>query len=419
MTRFFEGFQWRFVVTAIDSTDPFNPVCTVVTTWAQGLWQSRQVALVLGQPTTIEASLRSNDFRVNGLWTDGFPRVAQTNRMIFCFRDEGPHGSDTAQWNPKAAGIIMGLQDEGDGDAPLTHVTAYDPRKLLEARPVTDSFGALPGPLGLSFIFLGTGDQVALTVLANTIANEGGTYIDAGVAFGGTAFYSGTIETTQPINVIAQAGQSVAEIWQQLEDSGNMDIVLTPIYDPINRPGYSHEVSIYNLSGQERPAAIFGWDMLNHSAEKISRMHDATPGGFFNKVQYYAGQGAQFPIPPLGPLTNGASVAAFGSYWSQQFFPAMTNTDPTGSSTFALASQALRLAKQGKRTLTITPIPERSPVPLIDYHLGDRVPVYASNRLRNIVAGYQRIQGIPIQISDDGVENIGGLLCSPDWKEGT
>lgn len=413
MSRFFQGYPWRFVVSQIDSSDPFNPEVTTIITWAEGLWQARTIAMTLGQPVAIDAALRSDDFRVNGLWTDGFPRVAQTNRMVWCFRREGPHGSDVAPWHPKAAGIIMSLEDSGDVDAPLTRFTAYDSRKLLEARPVMEADGSLPGPNGLQFFT--TGDQVALQLLANTIANEGGVYIDAGVAHGGTAFYGGTIETTAPINIVAQQGQMVAEIWSQLEDAGNLDIVLDPIYDPVNRPGYAFELSIYSLSGDEKPAAIFGWDRLNHCVDQMTRMHDGTPGAFFDKVQYYAGQGGP-PVPALGPLINGAAVAAFGSYWAQQFFPQMTDVDPTGAAVLALAEQALDLAKQGRRTLTMGVQPSRAPIPLIDYKLGDRVPVFASKRLRNTVAGYQRVQGIPIGIEDDGTETITALLCSPDWR---
>jgi hypothetical protein len=154
---------------------------------------------------------------------------------------------------------------------------------------------------------------------------------------------------------------------------------------------------------------------LNRAVAQIERMHDGTPGSFFNKVQYFAGQGGP-PVPLTGPLVNAESVAAFGSYWAQQFFPALTNTDPTGAAVLALARQALVLAKQGKRTLTVTPTPERAPVPFLAYDVGDRVPVYASSRLRVTADGLQRVQGMPIQIGDDDIERIGGLLCSPDWQ---
>ena len=144
-------------------------------------------------------------------------------------------------------------------------------------------------------------------------------------------------------------------------------------------------------------------------------MHDATPGQFFNLVQYFAGQGGS-PVPP-SPLTNPASITDFGRYWATQFFPSQTNSDPLSASVFALAQQALILAKQGKRTFTMDPIPERAPVWRRDYNLGDRVQVHTSNRLRVAADGLQRVQAIPIQINDDGAyESIASLLVTADYR---
>lgn len=403
-SRFFEGYQWRFL---------FTDLGCVTTTWANGLLSSRAISKTLGQPTTIEAQVVSDDPRVNTIFSDGFPLVAQSNRLVFAFRREG----GTPPWVCRAAGILMSPEDQGTTDIATSHFTAYDPRQLLAGRPCTNADGTLPGSLGLNFLGV-TGDTIVTTLLERTILNEGGCFIDAGVDHGGTLYWTGTIETTDPIDFTVQQGTMVGEAWSTLEQTGNLDIVLTPIYDPVRRPGYTHELSIYRMAGSEKPGAVFGWDRLNRAVAQIDRMHDGTPGAFFNKVQYYAGQGGS-PVPITGPLVNAESVAAFGSYWAQQFFPALTSVDPTGAAVLALAAQALVLAKQGKRTLTITPTPERAPVALLDYDVGDRIPVYASDRLRVTADGLQRVQGIPIQINDDGIEQIGGLLCSPDWQGAT
>jgi len=411
--RFFKGFQWRFIFTDLNS---------VVTTWAAGLQTSRILSFTLGDAATIEMDIRPDDFRVNGIWTDGYPRVAQSNRLIYGFRREGvPGGGSIGKpWICRAAGILMSPNDQGDADVPLSHVVAYDARKLLEARPAMAADGTLPGPDGFRSIDLSThdfqrGDQIVTSFLANTIANEGTVHIDAGVAHGGTAFYSGTIEATDPLDLTITQGQSVADVWKAAEDAGNCDIILTPIYDPINRPGYTHELSVYKLAGADLYDVVFGWDRLNRNLTKIDRMHDATPGSFFNKVQYYAGQGGP-PVPATGPLVNGASVGDFGPYWAQQFFPALQTSVSAATAILALANQALELVKQGKRTLTLDPITERAKVPLRDYSIGDRVNVHASKNLRVTADGLQRVQGIPIQIADDGMEVVSGLLTSPDYR---
>lgn len=418
----YRGVPWRFI---------FTDLGTVTTTWADGLLTNRNVAQVLDQSAVFTCNVWPDDKRVNTLFEgDGYPLVAQSNRLIYGFRREAPPPIDDVPqppWKCRFGGILMSPEDEADADVPLSTLTAYDPWTYLGGRACVDIAGQLPGPQGLFFPGA-TGDQIALQLLLNTITNEAavggignGTFIDAGPDWGGTSFWGATpgvpsvLETTPAINFSIQQGTSVADAWTQLCNAGNLDIVLRPIYDPQNRPGYTHELSIYNLAGAERPDAIFGWDMMRRNLKRIDRMHDATPGSMFNKAIYFTSQGG-IPVPPGGPLTNADSLAAFGTYWAQQSFPNLTSTDPTGNFILALMTQAMTMVKQGKRTLTMDPIPERSPVPLTDYELGDRVPVYASKNLRVTSAGFQRVQGIPIQISDDGIETIASLLTSPDWR---
>lgn len=424
-SRFFEGYEWRWVVTDLDSA---------AVTWADGLLSERRIAFNLDQATVIEAAVEPDDFVVNGLWTDGYPRLAQSNRLVYCFRREAPGTS--APWRVKAAGIVMSPEDEGDPDVPTTHFTAYDPWKLLEARPVLDVNGNIPGGEGeraLGALTAPNANVVALTYLKRTIqAPLGGLVrIDAGQAWGGTTFYGGapnfaTIETCPIVDSVVQQGQSVADVWNELVDAGLCDIKLDAIYDPVRRPGYTHELSIYNLAGTNRTSAVFGWDTMTRNLSRIARMHDGTPGQFFNIVQYFAGAGAAIENA-AAPITNNDSITAFGRYWSMQFFPSLPSyyLDPVAT-VLAMEKQALSLAKQGKRTLTLTPIPELAPIPLVDYDLGDRVAVYATNRLRalisssfaaNPVAAF-RVQSIPVEISDDGIETIAGLVVSPDWRGG-
>lgn len=414
-SRFFEGYPWRFIFADIPAPDaPIPSIGGVTTTWANGLLSDRQITKTINQPTTISAAVWPDDIRVNQIFTDGFPVVAQSNRIVYAFRREG----GTPPWKIRAAGILMSPEDQGDTDIPLTHFTAYDPWQLLAARPVVDSTGQLPGPYGFSFLAQ-TGNIIVCTILKNTIqappdgghAAGGFCFIDAGPLYGGTSYWGGTFETTPPVNFMIQQGMSVGDAWTQLCDTGFLDIVLTPIYDPIRRPGYTHELSIYNLSGSEQPSAVMGWDRMNRALTSIDRMHSGVPGDFINKVAYYVGQGG-----PGAPIqTNGQSIDVYGPYWATQTFP--DQTIPSASMTVAFAQQALTLGRQGKRTLTLNPTPERSPIPLVDYDVGDRIPVYASNRLRVTSAGYQRVQVLPITITDDGIEQVQSLLTSPDWRE--
>lgn len=402
VARFFQGYEQRWIFTDLDH---------VITAMPEHFYTGRRIAKTVNQATVLEGGVWPDEFRINEIVGDGYPRLAQSNRFVHVFERTG----GTPPWRIREAGILMSPQDEGDADQPLTHFTAYDPWKYLEARPCMDSDGELPPSEGFEYLNI-PGNEIALDLLLNTITEEGTVHIDAGEDWGGTAFYEGTIETTDQLVFTAGYGESVSDAWNRLCDTGTLDLVLTAIWDPENRPGYTHELSVYSLAGSEKPSAVFAWGMLNRSVTRIDRMHDGTPGAFFNKVQYHAGQGGP-PVPAAGPLVNALSVAAFGSYWAQQFFPSQTSTDETAGAVYAMAQQALELAKQGRRSITLQPTPERAPRPYDEYTIADRVPIYAPRTLRVTAAGYQRIEGMGIEVDDDGTARIGSLLCTPDFRE--
>lgn len=419
MARFYTGYPWRFIVTNLQLE---------TMSWMQGLVQNRRVVLNANQPSEIDFDVFPDDFRVNGLvfdtgsTTHEYPRVAQSNRIVWAYRRESNGGvmGDPA-WVCRGAGIIMAPDDQGDADVPLSHMTAYDPFKLLEARPAMDITGQLPDPQ-LGFENPGAGSDTALQYLLNTITNEGGVFIDAGPTWGGTIYYGeagGVLETTPDVVITVQLGQTVAEVWQELIDAGNLDIELIPVYDPrrsivVGGTTYyfTHELSIKNVAGSQKPDALMGYDRLNRAINRIDRAHDATPGAFFDVVQYYAGLA---PVPTT-PLRNIAAEAAFGNYWSQQFYPSLLSQDDVQSLTFSLATLALELAKQGRRTLSVDLTAGRGPIPLIDFGIHDYVPVHASDSIRVTVDGYLKVTSIPFVIDDNGVEKVTGMILNPDYR---
>lgn len=410
MTKF-AGYPWRFVVTDLTTT---------TTTWAEGLFTNRKLVYPLNASATIDADVWPDDRRVNLLFDDsGYPLIGQSNRLIYAFRREDPFTGETPPWIVRGAGIIMGLEDQADVDVPLTHLTAYDPWTYLGGRPVMDVDGGVPGPQGLKIIL--PGNDIIGNLIAYTRDNVGPCFIDTGPTYGGTAFWGTTtpavIETCETYLLTAQQGNSVADIMTQLTTAGNLDIVLYPVYDPGNRPGITHDLAIYQLAGEVKPKAVFAWDQFTRSLKHIDRMHSAVPGDFFNTVLYYSGQGG--PPAAASPLVDTASVADFTTYWSQQSFPNQVSNGSAllvGNQTALLMAQALQLVKQGRRTMTVVPMPERSPVPFLDYVPGDRVPLYATNNLRVPSTGVQRVNSISITVEDDGVETVDTLLLSPDWR---
>lgn len=431
MPRWFSGYQSRFVV-----TDLFG----VTTTWLDRLTLGAQLAFNLNQPMSGSIDVRSNDPRVNRIFTDGDPLVAQSNRLIYMFL-RFANGGSLPPWQCVGSGILMSPQDEADQDVPTTHFTFYDAWQFLYGTPCfLDESATLPGPDGIQF-FTATfpySSMIVGTLLGNAIFGSepttpgtggNGYFIDAGNGsrsgegvqygdYGGTEFFAGTIEQTPGVDFNVQQGTSVGDAWTQLLAAGNqigssssdqgLDIVLTPIYDPINRPGYTHELNVYNLAGVDRPGSPMAWGTFTRSAETADREHDGTPGSFVNVANFYAGEGG----PSVGLIQNFSVVDKYLAYWSQQFFP----QQPMATSVQAMAQQAIQLQAQGKRTFTVNPDPLRAISPFVGYNIGDRIPIYAPNRLRVTAAGLQRVQGIPLVVNPDGVARVNALLTSPDWR---
>ena len=411
MPSWFTGWPTRFMV-----TDLYG----VTTTWLDKLTLSASLTVGLNLPFTGSVSVRPNDPRVNGLFTDGYPRLAQSNRLVYIFFDETPPGG----WVCRLAGTFMSPEDQADADVPTTHFAFWDAWQFLNGTPVFDGAGNPPGPNGYSFYGI-RGNVIVGTVLKNAIDNQpplnpnqggNGYFIDAGPSYGGTAFWGGTIENTPIIDYTVQQGQTVGAVWTDLlaagadpaGGSGGVDIVLTAICDPVNRPGYTHELSIYNLAGIDRPYTPMSWGKLNRTSITADRQHDATPGSFINVAKGYAGQGG----PGNAPVVNTASVNDFLYYWAQQWFP----NQPDAVAVQAMMHQLINLSKQGKRTFTLNPDPLRARQPFLGYNIGDRIPVNAPNSLRVVSAGYQRVQTIPLEVNPDGVTRVNALITSPDWR---
>lgn len=384
-----------------------------VTTWLDNAHLGAQIPLNLNQPSTITIALRSNSAAVNTLYTDGDPLVAQSNRLVYVLLRDG---NAPSPWQCRAAGICMSPQDQADAAVATTHLVAYDPWQYVNGRPFySNNSGDLPGPKG--FLFPATrGGVIIGTAIKNATEYEvAGTFIDAGPAYGGTIYWNGVIEDTPILDYNVQQGQSIADVWAGVIAGGDpsggpggADIILTPIYDPVNRPGYTHELSVYNLAGTVVPSSPMAWGEFTRVSTTADRQHDGTPGAFINQAYYYAGQGG-FPV---GLIDNAVSVAKYRPYRATQFFPQQPESDIVT----AFAHQALTLGKQGRRTFTVDPDPMRAPPPFTGYNLGDRIPQLAPKSLRVEASGYQRIQTIPLEINQDGVTRVRALLTTPDWR---
>jgi hypothetical protein len=418
---------WRFIVTNL-ATETLTSLDKRAT--------ERGVVFALNQPATHTGLVPSDDPEINiaAPSADSPAFLSHNTRLIYGFRREIRPTLADPPWRCRFAGIVMGLEDVA-ADAPTSRYTAYDPWQYLMSRPIRQNDGTLAPSGGIVYTDARASDM-ALDLLANTVAVDGSVFIDASQA--------GLRQDTDVLfgKTVFDRGISVGEAWQQLCDTGTIDIVLRPVYDPINRPGILCEMITRKQAGQVRFNAVMGWDRASRSLVDLSRLVDGTR--LANEVQFYAGQGGS----PVTLQTDAASVAKYGEYWAQQFMVGKQTQAPLVE-LLALAQNEIR--KNGAKSITFSPAPERSYLALRDYGLGDYVPVWASRSFREplgidydgfgalsvsitgapiegdelgvIVSdgpgtpgavGYQRLYAIPIEIDDNGVERPTALLTASE-----
>lgn len=421
---------WRFLVTDLGG---------VSLTLLDNLASDRSVTPKLGEPLEITGMVPSDSDYVNRLHTDGFPLLAEGVRQLYAFRRE----SDASPYyTVRGTGLILQVGDASHSGDARTRFTSWDPWQYLFSRPVLvsslNSADGLAGRListnGIRYLPTVTADNIIKDIFAtmftySSITGSQPTAARRGfIDYGQTAFYTGTVQTcaTFTDGWKIEQGTSVGQALLDLMSTGYLDIVLEPIYDPVNRPGLLCQLSIYSQStphtgaGDYNYNAIFAWDKPGRSLVGVDNLYEGSQRA--NYIQFYNGPGG----PPVGvlPGTGGtpsgvkddSSILTYGIYWSQQWFPAQT----LEKAVIAIAAEQLALRKNFKETLTVNPAPERSPEPFVDYYLGDRVPVYMSDNMRQSLSGFQRIYGIPVEIDDNGVETVRELLVGPtgsppDW----
>lgn len=379
---------WRFLVTDLDGKG---------ITLLDHLASERMVTLKLNEAAEVTGTVPSDSNYVNRLHTDGFPLLAEGVRQLYCFRRES---NTPPYYTIRASTLIMQIDDAAASDDARSRFTAWDPWQYMMMRPVLQSSnatggtytdGALIGPNGLIYGAAQTAGEIALDILNTSISYCDITapaaaqtlflrnYTDDGNtgSFGGSGY---------PI----QQGTSVGQALQDLCATGYMDILLTPVYDSGN-PGALCDLDVLSQSAPYLGAgvfnynAIFAWDMPGRSVAGVDDLFDGL--GRANVVQFYNGQGGS----PVTQQKDASSIVTYGEYWAQQWFPAIQkSTAPV----VAMAEQQLGLRKTVKQTLAINPAPTRAPEPFVDYGLGDRVPVWASNRLRQAVGEMANPDGI-------------------------
>jgi hypothetical protein len=410
MPRFWQPPEWRHVVTNRESE-----TLTFLDRLAFGV----RVDYDLNTPSQLGGRVPADNPEVNiaAPAPDGDPFLSEGTRLCYSFRKDDSGAGGTKPFGIRHSGILLGMTDVGDPDVAYSDFLVLDPWAYLYMRPCVDEDGDLPGEEGLNF-FATPVAEIALALLKHTIDAHGPVGIDADTAWGGTSFYDGfQASGTEEIDYHVQRSKTVGEAWDDLCATDLLDLELVPIYDPVNRPGYTHELNTYRQPGlitqprgEEQPQAIFSWDKPPRTLSSITRGLDGKQRA--NMIAFYNREGVPAGLKPDTP-----SVAKYGEYWLEQFFPDQTDEDRVGD--WAEAQLALR--SRGRRDVTPLPSPQQPPLLWEEFFIGDRVPVYASSRLRQPIptadpsdgdGPYHRVLGLTLSL--DPQERLTELRVSPE-----
>lgn len=404
------GRYWRFVLCDLTTGAPISILDRQV--------RDRSISYERNKGTVITGTISADNQAVNGIAWDGFPNLAEGDRLLYCFRrdysgvdcDGDPTGFP---WTPRASGVLLQYDDAARSEDGITTFTAFDPWQYLYTIPVLAPNSSAPRLHNSDVRYDQNLDEIIVDLLDVAEQWYNQTWSpDTGprrmfLDWGWSSCYNGTIDIVpQPLNslgeqvpIFFQKGTSIGQAFDQLLELYDFTIEMKPIYDPVNRPSILCELSVINQVPTQLPGAIFAWDYAPWSVVEISRLVDGT--GRRNKINLHATQGG----PSVGIITELASVNRFGEYWDETWIIDQENTE----SVQVMAQILIDTISEHPRTVTITPLPERSPEPFIDWQIGDEVIVMATSNLRATMAGFQRVQAFTLDISDEALEQVTGM----------
>lgn len=333
-------------------------------------------------------------------------------------------------------GTILQVSDNDAEDTGTVEYTSYDPMEIWQWRPARDADGDFSKP---SFItdFV-TGPQIMQQILTNTVSAGAGPPTDAEgampIAMGSFAAGGANLSGAP-----ADWPMTIAEIMSLLCETGELDVILTPI----DAGGNMARVDCYNGNyGTDRSASVkFEYATGANNVRLIRRTVDATK--LINKLWYYlgpklddqhwqgnitgdgypdgAGGTLALPNPPGGDVTPvtgalGTLIAASRTAWLVRMeirvYDAFGN-EAAGAPLYARTWQnESTLRAQPKTLVHVTP--ERGVLPAFD--IGDLVTVSAGAVFRGGFTGVQRVYERTYSWDEDGVRSIAEIQTSADQE---
>lgn len=403
---------------------------------------NKQLRRRLNRPAS--CSFRVPSYLVNDIQADGLPLICAGYRQISVTLDDGLFFH----------GIIWNVQDDGDEDMVYTQVTAWDPMMIWRSRAARDDVESYSGGAGNlsdpSFIarnqFGGPIMEEILTASEGTTDlsripthAEGPLFIDLSAS----TFTGGGVDLTgAPTNW----PMTIAEIATLLTNTGELDIVLTPIIEVVTDPdpsdGVLAQANMATLQtytgnyGTDRTTTVhFDYATGDFNARLFRRTDDMDT--VENKIRYYLGPRldqqhwrsdvtADHPDIPVDLATASLFFAISSSRDQLGVFQQTSIYDNFGSGSGTAGSESSAyplfirqwlveslLRVRPRRMVYITPVRDGEFGPG-DLDIGDLVTINIGNKARVAESGAQRIYAYTIDIDDDGVEALGEFESSPD-----
>ena len=323
-------------------------------------------------------------------------------------------------------GLIKQVSDDDgeDGDG-TTEYTSYDAREIWESRPARDGDGDFSLPSFLEDFV--SGPQIMEEILHNSEVaggggpddSEGPLFIEFGSFEAGGADLSGA-PTDWPM--------TIEEIASLLCDTGELDIVLTPI----DTGGNMARVDCYNGDfGTDLSSSVsFQYATGSNNARRCRRTEDM--GNMCNKLWYYLGPNKDSqhwtanltgtdtrpvsvggpPEPPQASIVSASldSRVQYGVRMDIRIYDQNSDDNSAKPLYWRLWQEELFLRMKPRTLVFMTPVRGLEPT----FDIGDLITVEAGTAFRGGFSGVQRVYARTVQWDEDGVIDLGELVTSPD-----
>lgn len=400
-------------------------------------------------------SFRVPSYMVNEIQSDGHPLICAGRRQISVVLDS------TGLF---FHGIVWNVQDDGDEDMIYSQVTCYDPMILWRFRPSRDDVDSYSGEAGNlsdpSFLarnqFGGPIMEEILTAsegLTNPLRipelAEGQLWIDlsASTFTAGGADLSGA-PTNWPM--------TLAEITTLLTNTGELDVVLTPIIGSVGSDGFQNMATVQTFTGNYGDnltgTVHLDYQTGDFNAHLFRRSENMDT--FISKNFYFLGQrlGQQhwrsnvtgdhpdLPNPPGGdvnPFVPGASplgdliqaareeIGVFMQIGIYDNFGTGSGSAGDETSAYPLFLRQWQVESYiravPRNMVYLTPVRNDADLPgggdvfgVGDFDIGDVITINIGAKTRKAESGAQRVYSYEVEIDDDGVEALGEIQSSPD-----